>query len=287
MNVMSSISASVMSWSSHSQETQESTRGEKLVARLDQDQDGGISAEELKDTRLGRRMSVDTFSKIDDDNDGKLTADEIDSFRADNDLSDRRTGSARRGHHHRPPPPPSDTADTVSQLADLQSGSSSETETSFTIVSFESTTTKSSGETTTTNFLAIQAYSRTSSSAGTDTSSDATVDAEAIDVTPGTMADAGAGAETAVVTETADNSAMTASAETSDAVILAQTINATNEPDSAAEILDEVAAAEAAEAAAATEEVATADETAKIVTSSINMTALFAYSKTVEMATSA
>ncbi len=57
----------------------EATRGQRVLARHDQDGDGLLSAAELKDTRLGRKMSVDQFAKADTDGDGKLGAAEIDA----------------------------------------------------------------------------------------------------------------------------------------------------------------------------------------------------------------
>lgn len=56
------------------------TRGTRLVERMDGDGDGGLSWNELGETRRGRRIARN-FDKIDSDGDGKLTAMELDSFR--------------------------------------------------------------------------------------------------------------------------------------------------------------------------------------------------------------
>ena len=50
------------------------SRGERLVARNDQNNDGKLSAAELEGTKLGRRMSVDRFARLDRNDDGMLEA---------------------------------------------------------------------------------------------------------------------------------------------------------------------------------------------------------------------
>lgn len=57
------------------------TRGERTVARLDQDGDGKLSLSELEGSRLGRKLTVDRFARLDADDDGMLGADEIDNGR--------------------------------------------------------------------------------------------------------------------------------------------------------------------------------------------------------------
>jgi Ca2+-binding EF-hand superfamily protein len=54
-----------------------SSRGERLVARNDQDNDGKLSPAELQGTKLGRRMSVDRFASLDRNDDGMLEASEL------------------------------------------------------------------------------------------------------------------------------------------------------------------------------------------------------------------
>lgn len=52
-------------------------RGERLVARHDQNDDGRLSAAELEGTRLGKRLSVDRFARLDGNGDGMLEAGEL------------------------------------------------------------------------------------------------------------------------------------------------------------------------------------------------------------------
>ena len=54
--------------------------GEAVVAKLDNDGDGGISIEELASTRFGKHMSSETFTNIDTDGDSKLSASEVDAI---------------------------------------------------------------------------------------------------------------------------------------------------------------------------------------------------------------
>ncbi len=54
-----------------------SGRGDRLVARLDQNNDGKLSTGELQDTRLGNKISVDRFAKLDKNGDGQLEASEL------------------------------------------------------------------------------------------------------------------------------------------------------------------------------------------------------------------
>lgn len=61
------------------------SRGERLVARHDQDNDGKLSPSELKDTRIGRRMSVDRFARLDKNDDGMLAAGELGGKKARRD----------------------------------------------------------------------------------------------------------------------------------------------------------------------------------------------------------
>ena len=58
------------------------SRGERLVARNDQNNDGKLSTAELQGTKLGRRMSVDKFARLDRNDDGMLEASELDRKRA-------------------------------------------------------------------------------------------------------------------------------------------------------------------------------------------------------------
>ncbi|MCG6901133.1 MAG: hypothetical protein LJE68_00490, partial [Rhodobacter sp.] len=57
------------------------SRGERLVARHDQNDDGKLGIDELADTRLGRRMSVARFARIDTDGDAMLSAAELDNVK--------------------------------------------------------------------------------------------------------------------------------------------------------------------------------------------------------------
>lgn len=57
------------------------TKGERLVARMDADNDNKLSISELRDTKMGRRMSVDRFAKLDANSDGMLEAKEFDAAR--------------------------------------------------------------------------------------------------------------------------------------------------------------------------------------------------------------
>ena len=58
------------------------SRGERLVARNDQNNDGKLSAAELQGTKLGRRMSVDKFARLDRNDDGMLEASELNRKKA-------------------------------------------------------------------------------------------------------------------------------------------------------------------------------------------------------------
>ncbi|MGR3291865.1 MAG: hypothetical protein ACU0C9_11830 [Paracoccaceae bacterium] len=62
-------------------DTDQPTKGEKIVAHLDQDNDGMLSPAELKDTKLGKNMTVDRFARIDANDDGMLDAGELDSIK--------------------------------------------------------------------------------------------------------------------------------------------------------------------------------------------------------------
>jgi hypothetical protein len=59
--------------------TEAATKGQRIVARNDKDDDGMLSVSELKDTKLGRRMSVERFGSIDTNGDEKLDASELDA----------------------------------------------------------------------------------------------------------------------------------------------------------------------------------------------------------------
>ena len=78
------------------------SRGERLVARLDQDNDGKLSVGELKGTRLGEKMSVDRFARLDANDDGLLDAGELN----------------RKGRHHKDGPSDVERA-MVAKFADL------------------------------------------------------------------------------------------------------------------------------------------------------------------------
>jgi len=54
------------------------SRGERIVARLDQNDDGQLGISELADTKFGRRMSVDGFARLDRNGDSMLDAAELD-----------------------------------------------------------------------------------------------------------------------------------------------------------------------------------------------------------------
>lgn len=57
------------------------SRGERVVARLDQDGDGKLGLGELAEGRIGKKMTVERFARLDGDADGKLSAAEIDAGR--------------------------------------------------------------------------------------------------------------------------------------------------------------------------------------------------------------
>ncbi|MDX1780167.1 MAG: EF-hand domain-containing protein [Thalassovita sp.] len=102
---MSSVSMSPMMGHGHrhgqvrAEASAETSLGDGLVAKFDRNADGGVAADELQGTRLGRKMSVDTFAAIDGDGDGKLTAEEFDSAA---DLPGRRVGWTRHPHGFHP-----------------------------------------------------------------------------------------------------------------------------------------------------------------------------------------
>ncbi len=58
------------------------SRGERVVARNDQNNDGKLSTAELQGTKLGRRMSIDRFARLDRNDDGMLEASELDRKKA-------------------------------------------------------------------------------------------------------------------------------------------------------------------------------------------------------------
>ena len=53
------------------------SRAERMVARHDADGDGKLSVSEMRDTKLGSKMSVDRFAKLDKNGDGMLEAGEL------------------------------------------------------------------------------------------------------------------------------------------------------------------------------------------------------------------
>lgn len=57
------------------------SRGERIVACLDSDQDGGLSIAELADSRRGSKMTLERFARIDTNGDSKLDAAEIDAMK--------------------------------------------------------------------------------------------------------------------------------------------------------------------------------------------------------------
>lgn len=66
---------------SRTEVSSEQTKGERLVARIDGDNDNKLSINELRDTKLGRKLSVDRFAKMDSNSDGMLEASELDQAR--------------------------------------------------------------------------------------------------------------------------------------------------------------------------------------------------------------
>lgn len=68
------------------------SRGERLVARLDQDRDGALSPSELKDTKFGNRMSIDKFARLDANSDGMLEAGELDAMKKHGRKHENHTG---------------------------------------------------------------------------------------------------------------------------------------------------------------------------------------------------
>ena len=86
-----------------------SDRGDRLVARLDQNNDGKLSTGELQDTRLGNKISVDRFARLDKNGDGQLEASEL-----------NRKGKSQGNHHDGPNAGPSTTERAlVAKFADL------------------------------------------------------------------------------------------------------------------------------------------------------------------------
>lgn len=57
------------------------SRGERLVGRLDRDKDGKLGLSEIADSRLGRSMSVERYTRLDTNSDGALDAAELDARR--------------------------------------------------------------------------------------------------------------------------------------------------------------------------------------------------------------
>lgn len=57
------------------------SRGERIVARLDGNDDGKLDIAELAESRLGRKMSVERFARTDTNGDLMLDAAEIDAMR--------------------------------------------------------------------------------------------------------------------------------------------------------------------------------------------------------------
>lgn len=53
------------------------SRGERLVGRLDRDNDGKLGLSEIADSKLGRRMTVDRFARLDTNGDNALDAREL------------------------------------------------------------------------------------------------------------------------------------------------------------------------------------------------------------------
>lgn len=68
-------------WMAQGAAGQQPSRGARVVGKLDQDGDGKLGLNELKDTRFGSRLSVDRFAQLDTNQDGALDAAEIDAGR--------------------------------------------------------------------------------------------------------------------------------------------------------------------------------------------------------------
>jgi len=66
-------------WKNAIAEGEQSSRGARVVARHDRNEDGKLGIDELEGTRLGARMSVNRFARLDANEDGLLDAAEIDS----------------------------------------------------------------------------------------------------------------------------------------------------------------------------------------------------------------
>lgn len=102
-------------------------RVERTINRFDSNGDGGLSYDEVKNSKLGRRVSEERFAKIDGDGNGQVTADEALSY-----LNERRgrglgglMGRRAHGHHghmHKADHAQTEgaSADSISQLASSQ-----------------------------------------------------------------------------------------------------------------------------------------------------------------------
>lgn len=85
--------------------------GDQLVAKLDSDDSGSLSATEIADSKLAEFIG-DGFDGVDTDSDGLLSATELGTF-GQSQSADQAKGSRP------PPPPPSGTADAESIILSL------------------------------------------------------------------------------------------------------------------------------------------------------------------------
>lgn len=93
-----------------------------LIRKMDENRDGGVSLEEAKNSRLGSRISEETFNKVDSDGDGQMTAKELRShFRNSLFGSGAASGSAVSQANAAPAETPeTGSASSVAQIASQQ-----------------------------------------------------------------------------------------------------------------------------------------------------------------------
>lgn len=74
------------------------SRGERIVARLDGNDDGKLDIAELAESRLGRKLSVERFARVDGNGDMMLDAAEIDAMRRGKHGTASREAAMRTRH---------------------------------------------------------------------------------------------------------------------------------------------------------------------------------------------
>ncbi len=92
----------------------------RLVRRMDENRDGGVSLQEAQESRLGRRISEEKFNKIDGDSDGLVTAKELRSHFRKSLFGDRAQKPAATDDAVAPAKPETGSANSVAQIASQQ-----------------------------------------------------------------------------------------------------------------------------------------------------------------------